>query len=100
MSPEKKQRYQDQIDEDGPYEIGIHPLQIILDLSEKGYDQTKFGKEMNKSQAAINQVIHRKSSSVDIRDRISDILGKSFEEVWGMTKEESMSKRKTTTNIN
>ncbi len=94
MNAEKRKEYQDQIKADEPWKTGMHPAQIIIDLDDKGYGQSEFGRMIGKSQAAVNQVIHRKSSSVDIRELISDTLGKGFIEVWGMTKKESVSKRK------
>ena len=94
MRPETREKYLDQIESEDNYPIGIHPLQILVDLHDKKYNQLKLAGKIGKSQAAINQVIHRKSSSVKIRECISKILEKPFVDVWGMTKEESVSKKK------
>lgn len=94
MTPEKRIKYLDKIYEDGDYGPGLHPLQILIDIDEKGYDQLDIAGELEKSQAAISLVINRKSKSVTIRKHIAGILGKTFVEVWGMTEEESVSKKR------
>ena len=93
MTPKTKEKYLQKIKDD-PCETGLHPLQILIDIDGKGYDQIKLSAKIGKSQAAISQVISRKSRSVFVMGKIADIIEKSFLEVWGMTEEESKSKKK------
>ena len=95
MLQKTKERYLDKIKEDGEYEIGIHPLQILIDLDDKNYEQMDVADEIGKSQPAISQVINRKSRSLTIAKQISDILIQPFVAVWGMTEEEYVSKKRT-----
>jgi len=94
MKPKRKKRYLEQLKLEGKYKTGIHPLRILIDLDNMGYDnQIELAKLIGKSQPSVNQVIYRRTSSTYIRGRISKILGKTFVEVWGMTEEESVSRK-------
>ena len=95
MNLKTEERYEAIIKEDGEYPHGIHPLQILIDLDGKGYEQMDVAKELEKSQPAISQVINRKSRSLTIAKQISDILVQPFVAVWGMTEEEYVSKKRT-----
>jgi transcriptional regulator with XRE-family HTH domain len=70
------------------------PEAIRNGIAKKGFTQYDLATELNKTQSAINQVIHRKSYSVNIMIFIADLLGKPFIHVWGITEDEARSRRK------
>ncbi len=95
MFPKVKKKRKEEMKNDSTYKCGVHPIKILLDLNDNGYEQKDIAKKLGKSQSAISQVIKRSSKSITIAKQISDILNKPFLDIWGMSEEEYVSRKGT-----
>ena len=60
----------------------MEPIKIKHALEERGYRQTKLAKELEVSKSMVYLTINKKTTSKRIQDRICQIIGYTFEEVW------------------
>lgn len=64
----------------------MEPKEIKKDLASKKYNQPMIAKELGVTQTAVSLVISGKSKSYKIRSHIAEIVGKPYEELWGIEK--------------
>jgi len=60
----------------------MHPADIIACLTKVGHRPAKLARDLGVTGNAVSMVIHKRIASQKIANRISQVTGKSLEELW------------------